>query len=206
MADVVQAMLHQALDPAAEIIFDDDPQFLDHLRRPRPPAHLAAPQWTHPPTPPTNADNAFISYLNALVLPALRSTPPPPAIGFVHADTDRRRNTLALALAEPVKPLFSERLLRRAASQQRFKRDDFETDVGRASLSTDGRKKIAALVRDELATTVYHRTPNGRSATRNSSTSKPSKNSSASAWRTPLQALPTLVVTTLALESWQHDR
>ncbi|MFJ6619937.1 HNH endonuclease [Kitasatospora sp. NPDC091335] len=32
MADVVQAMLHQALDPAAEIVFDDDPQLLAHLR------------------------------------------------------------------------------------------------------------------------------------------------------------------------------
>ncbi|MFF2954925.1 HNH endonuclease [Kitasatospora sp. NPDC057965] len=34
MADVVQAMLRQALDPAAEIVFDDDPQLLPHLREP----------------------------------------------------------------------------------------------------------------------------------------------------------------------------
>ncbi|WUQ88724.1 HNH endonuclease [Kitasatospora purpeofusca] len=34
MADVVQAMLHQALDPAAEILFDDDPLLLTHLREP----------------------------------------------------------------------------------------------------------------------------------------------------------------------------
>ncbi|MFF1791167.1 type I-B CRISPR-associated endonuclease Cas1b [Kitasatospora sp. NPDC058243] len=112
--------------------------------------------------PPTNAGNAFISYLNSLVyarvLTALRSTPLHPAIGFLHADTDRRRNTLALDLAEPFKPLFAERLLRRAASQKYLKPSDFETEVGRAALSTDGRKKIAALVRDELATTVYHRT------------------------------------------------
>ncbi|WP_369185725.1 type I-B CRISPR-associated endonuclease Cas1b [Streptomyces sp. Y1] len=111
--------------------------------------------------PPTNAGNAFISYLNALVyarvLTALRSTPLHPAIGFLHSDTDRRRNTLALDLAEPFKPLFAERLLRRAASQKQLKPSDFETEVGRAALSTDGRKKIAALVRDELATTVFHR-------------------------------------------------
>ncbi|WP_031074352.1 type I-B CRISPR-associated endonuclease Cas1b [Streptomyces sp. NRRL WC-3742] len=111
--------------------------------------------------PPTNAGNAFISYLNALVyarvLTALRSTPLHPAIGFLHADTDRRRNTLALDLAEPFKPLFAERLLRRAASQKQLKPSDFETEVGRAALSTEGRKKIAALVREELATTVYHR-------------------------------------------------
>ncbi|WP_406401860.1 type I-B CRISPR-associated endonuclease Cas1b [Streptomyces uncialis] len=111
--------------------------------------------------PPTNAGNAFISYLNALVyarlLTALRSTPLHPAIGFLHADTDRRRNTLALDLAEPFKPLFAERLLRRAASQKHLKESDFETDVGRASLSKDGRKKIAALVREELSTTVHHR-------------------------------------------------
>ncbi|MEC3996097.1 type I-B CRISPR-associated endonuclease Cas1b [Actinacidiphila sp. DG2A-62] len=112
--------------------------------------------------PPTNAGNAFVSYLNALVyarvLTALRSTPLHPAIGFLHADTDRRRNTLALDLAEPFKPLFAERLLKRAAAQKQLKESDFETDVGRASLSKDGRKKVAALVREELATTVHHRT------------------------------------------------
>ncbi|MCZ1006887.1 type I-B CRISPR-associated endonuclease Cas1b [Streptomyces lydicus] len=112
--------------------------------------------------PPTNAGNAFISYLNALVyarvLTALRSTPLHPAIGFLHSDTDRRRNTLALDLAEPFKPLFAERLLKRTAHQRALKPTDFETDVGRASLSTNGRKKIAALVREELSTTVHHRT------------------------------------------------
>ncbi|MFD7117929.1 type I-B CRISPR-associated endonuclease Cas1b [Streptomyces sp. NPDC059922] len=112
--------------------------------------------------PPTNAGNAFISYLNTLVyarvLTALRTTPLHPAIGFLHSDTDRRRNTLALDLAEPFKPLFAERLLRRAASQKKLKPTDFETDVARASLSKDGRKKVAALVKEELATTVHHRT------------------------------------------------
>ncbi len=68
--------------------------------------------------PPTNAGNAFISYLNSIIyarlLTAIRCTPLHPAIGFLHADTDRRRNTLALDLAEPFKPLFAERLLKRA--------------------------------------------------------------------------------------------
>ncbi|WP_062204375.1 type I-B CRISPR-associated endonuclease Cas1b [Streptomyces sp. NBRC 109706] len=112
--------------------------------------------------PPTNAGNAFISYLNTLVyarvLTAIRSTPLHPAIGFLHADTDRRRNTLALDLAEPFKPLFAERLLKRAASQKHLKPSDFETEVGRASLSKSGRKKVAVLMREELDTTVYHRT------------------------------------------------
>ncbi|GAB2769798.1 type I-B CRISPR-associated endonuclease Cas1b [Streptomyces daliensis] len=111
--------------------------------------------------PPTNAGNAFISYLNALVytrvLTALRTTPLHPAIGFLHSDTDRRRNTLALDLSEPLKPLFTERLLKRAASQKLLKPSDFETEVGKASLSKDGRKKVAALMKNELATTVYHR-------------------------------------------------
>ncbi|ARQ70734.1 type I-B CRISPR-associated endonuclease Cas1b [Streptomyces marincola] len=111
--------------------------------------------------PPTNAGNAFISYLNALVyarvLTALRTTPLHPAIGFLHADTDRRRNTLALDVAEPFKPLFAERLLKRVAGQRALKTSDFETEVGRASLSKDGCKKVAALVREELATTVHHR-------------------------------------------------
>jgi CRISP-associated protein Cas1 len=81
-----------------------------------------------------------------------------PAIGFLHADTDRRRNTLALDIAEPFKPLLAERLLRRAATQKTLAEADFESGVGHASLSTKGRKKVAELIRAELAATVYHRT------------------------------------------------
>lgn len=111
--------------------------------------------------PPSNAGNAFISYLNAItyarVLTAIRCTPLHPAIGFLHADSDRRRNTLALDLAEPFKPLFAERLLRRAAAQRTLTPADFVSDVRSASLSPAGRKKVAAMVREELATTVQHR-------------------------------------------------
>ncbi|WP_433338872.1 type I-B CRISPR-associated endonuclease Cas1b [Spirillospora sp. CA-294931] len=111
--------------------------------------------------PPANAGNAFISYINSIVysrvLTALRCTPLHPALGFLHADTDRRRNTLALDLAEPFKPLFAERLLRRAAAQKTLSPTDFETDVNQASLSRAGRKKVAELIRSELATTVHHR-------------------------------------------------
>ncbi|WP_219510918.1 type I-B CRISPR-associated endonuclease Cas1b [Nonomuraea ceibae] len=111
--------------------------------------------------PPANAGNAFISYANSItyarVLTALRCTPLHPALGFLHADTDRRRNTLALDLAEPFKPLFAERLLKRAAAQKALRPSDFESDVGNASLSKEGRKKVSELIRAELATTVHHR-------------------------------------------------
>jgi len=111
--------------------------------------------------PPANAGNAFISYANSItyarVLTALRCTPLHPAIGFLHADTDRRRNTLALDLAEPFKPLFAERLLRRAAAQKTLSEADFESGVGHATLSSKGRKKVAELIRTELAVTVFHR-------------------------------------------------
>jgi CRISP-associated protein Cas1 len=111
--------------------------------------------------PPANAGNAFVSYTNAIiyarVLTALRCTPLQPALGFLHADTDRRRNTLALDIAEPFKPLFAERILRRAAAQKTLHQSDFETSVGSASLTRAGRKNVAALIRAELAATVYHR-------------------------------------------------
>jgi CRISP-associated protein Cas1 len=111
--------------------------------------------------PPANAGNAFISYTSAItyarVLTALRCTPLHPAIGFLHADTDRRRNTLALDLAKPFKPLFGERILRRAAAQKILRPDDFESSANHASLSKEGRKEVAELIRAELATTVYHR-------------------------------------------------
>jgi CRISPR-associated protein Cas1 len=91
------------------------------------------------------------------VLTALRCTPLHPAIGFLHADTDRRRNTLALDIAEPFKPLLAERLLRRAAAQKSLSEADFESGAGHASLSTKGWKKTAELIRAELGETVYHR-------------------------------------------------
>jgi CRISPR-associated protein Cas1 len=111
--------------------------------------------------PPANAGNAYISYSNAIiyaqVLTALRCTPLHPALGFLHADTDRRRNTLALDLAEPFKPLFAERLLKRAAAQKTLSQGDFESNVGQSSLSASGRKKVAEIIRAELAATIYHR-------------------------------------------------
>lgn len=111
--------------------------------------------------PPANAGNAFVSYANSItyarMLTALRCTPLHPALGFLHADTDRRRNTLALDLAEPFKPLLAERLLRRAAAQKTLTEADFECGVGHATLSTKGRKKVAELIRGELAETIHHR-------------------------------------------------
>ncbi|WP_230393844.1 CRISPR-associated endonuclease Cas1 [Plantactinospora alkalitolerans] len=48
-------------------------------------------------------------------------------------------------------------LLRRAAAQRTLTAADFVSDVGSASLSPAGRKKVAVMVREELATTVHHR-------------------------------------------------
>jgi CRISP-associated protein Cas1 len=114
--------------------------------------------------PPANAGNAFVSYANAIVyarvLTTLRCTPLHPALGFLHADTGRRRNTLALDLAEPFKPLFAERLLKRAAAQKTLGPGDFQSGTGQASLSATGRKKIAEAIRTELAATVHHRSLN----------------------------------------------
>jgi len=111
--------------------------------------------------PPRNAGNAFISFANGIVysraLTALRLTPLHSGIGFLHATMARHRHTLALDLAEPFKPLFAERLLRRAAHQRSLREADFETDVAAASLSATGRKRVVEMVRDELAQTVYHR-------------------------------------------------
>ena len=110
---------------------------------------------------PANAGNAFVSYANAItyarVLTALRCTPLHPALGFLHADTDRRRNTLALDIAEAFKPLFAERILKRAAAQKTLHGGDFESSAGYASLSRAGRKNVARLLRAEFAATIYHR-------------------------------------------------
>lgn len=111
--------------------------------------------------PPRNAGNAFVSFVNGLcyakALSALRCTPLHPAVGFLHTATDRRRFSLALDLAEVFKPFFAERLLLRAAGSKLLRPSDFVVEVNAASLSEDGRRKVLALVREELDGTVKHR-------------------------------------------------
>lgn len=123
------------------------------------------PDWLHlsgrSRRPPANAGNAFVSYAHGIIyarcLHALRQTPLHPAVGFLHATTDRRRWTLALDLAELFKPLFSERFLLRCAAQRSLNPTDFHVEAAAASLSDDGRRKVITLIRDELNTTVHHR-------------------------------------------------
>ncbi len=111
--------------------------------------------------PPRNAGNAFVSFVNSLVYArtttAIRTTPLHPAIGFLHATTSRNRYTLALGLAEHFKPLFSERLLLRMAHRGELTESDLDQRTGAASLSERGRKKVLAAVRDELDSTIRHR-------------------------------------------------
>lgn len=111
--------------------------------------------------PPRNAGNAFISYVNGIVyarvLTAIRLTPLHSGIGFLHSSLERHRHALALDLAEVFKPMFAERLLLRMASRRQLEPRHFDTEVNQAMLSVDGRKLVVQAVRDELATTVLHR-------------------------------------------------
>ncbi len=58
---------------------------------------------------------------------------------------------------QPGEAHFAEQLLLRATHQKLLKESDFEADIASASLSAQGRKKVVALVRDELAKTIHHR-------------------------------------------------
>ncbi|RMI45220.1 type I-B CRISPR-associated endonuclease Cas1b [Streptomyces triticirhizae] len=112
--------------------------------------------------PPKNAGNAFISYVNGItyarVLSAIRLTPLHSGIAFLHSSMERQRHSLALDLAEMFKPLFAERLLLRMANRRQLKPHHFDSDINQAMLSEAGRKLVVQTVRDELATTVSHRT------------------------------------------------
>lgn len=112
--------------------------------------------------PPKNAGNAFISYVNGItyarVLSAIRLTPLHSGIAFLHSSMERQRHSLALDLAEMFKPLFAERLLLRMAHRRQLKPRHFDSDTHQAMLSEAGRKLVVQTVRDELATTVSHRT------------------------------------------------
>lgn len=112
--------------------------------------------------PPANAGNAFVSYVNGIVysrvLTAIRLTPLHSAIGMLHSTMERHRHALALDLAEVFKPMFAERLLARLASRGQLMESHFDRGVNQAMLSDVGRRFVVQAVRDELATTVQHRT------------------------------------------------
>ncbi|MFE9427915.1 type I-B CRISPR-associated endonuclease Cas1b [Kitasatospora sp. NPDC006697] len=112
--------------------------------------------------PPKNAGNAFVSYVNGItyarVLTALRLTPLHSGISFLHSTMERQRHSLVLDLSEMFKPLFAERILLRMASRNQLKEHHFDQDTNQAMLSDSGRRLVVQTVRDELATTVAHRT------------------------------------------------
>lgn len=124
------------------------------------------PDWLHlngrSRRPPANAGNAFISYANAITyartLSAIRLTPLHSTLGFLHSTLERHRHALALDLAEMFKPLFAERLLLRLAARNQLAPHHFDATTERAMLSPDGRKLVITAIRDELATSVRHRT------------------------------------------------
>lgn len=111
--------------------------------------------------PPRNAGNAFVSYANGIVytraLTAIRLTPLHSGIAFLHSSMQRQRHSLVLDLAEVFKPLFAERLLLRLANRGQLTPHHFDSKVDRAALSDSGRKLVVQAIRDELATTVQHR-------------------------------------------------
>jgi CRISPR-associated protein Cas1 len=124
------------------------------------------PGWLHlggrSRRPPRNAGNAFVSYVNGItyarMLTAIRLTPLHSGIAFLHSTMERQRHSLVLDLAEVFKPLFAERLLLRLAARDQLRPHRFDSDVNQAMLSEPGRKLVVQTVRDELATTVQHRT------------------------------------------------
>jgi CRISPR-associated protein Cas1 len=111
--------------------------------------------------PPRNAGNSFVSYVNGItyarMLTAVRLTPLHSGIAFLHSTMERQRHSLVLDLAEVFKPLFAERLLLRLAARDQLRPHHFDSDVNQAMLSEAGRKLVIQTVRDELATTIQHR-------------------------------------------------
>lgn len=111
--------------------------------------------------PPRNSGNAFVSYVNGIVyarvLTAIRLTPLHTGIAFLHSTMERQRHSLVLDLAEVFKPLLAERLLLRLAARGQLRQHHFDSDVNQVMLSDAGRKLVVQAVRDELATTVQHR-------------------------------------------------
>lgn len=91
------------------------------------------------------------------MLTAVRLTPLHSGVAFLHSTMERQRHSLVLDLAEVFKPIFAERLLLRLAARDQLRPHHFDGGVNNAMLGEAGRKLVVQTMRDELATSVQHR-------------------------------------------------
>lgn len=113
--------------------------------------------------PPLNEVNALISFGNMMCysqcLRTIHQTQLNPTISFLH-EPGTRRFSLSLDLAEVFKPLLVDRVIFKVLNKKMIQSDDFEENLNRIILKTNGKKTFVQAFEDRLGETINHRTLN----------------------------------------------
>ncbi|WP_457638376.1 type I-B CRISPR-associated endonuclease Cas1b [Oceanithermus sp.] len=111
--------------------------------------------------PPTSPINALVSFLNsllyALVLGQIYQTHLDPRIGYLH-ETNYRRHSLNLDVAEIFKPIYVDRLIFRLVNRQQLSSKHFLRESGGVFLNDKGRQMVVKEWEAFLQTTYKHPT------------------------------------------------
>lgn len=110
--------------------------------------------------PPTNPINALVSFLNTLLYTATVSeiyrTALYPGISFLHSPQSSR-NSLALDLSEPFKPIIVDRLIANLWNTKRIKDSDFEPHSNGVILKEESRKRVIQEFDTAIQRTSYNK-------------------------------------------------
>ena len=111
--------------------------------------------------PPRNEVNALVSFGNMMcysqVLRAIHQTQLNPTVSFLH-EPGERRYSLSLDIAEIFKPLLVDRVVFKVLNKKMIQTADFDENLNRVVLKTNGKKTFVQAFEDRLQETIQHRT------------------------------------------------
>ncbi len=109
--------------------------------------------------PPKDRINALISFINSIiytkVLSEIYKTHMDPRIGYLH-ETNFRRFTLNLDIAEGFKPILGDRTIFKLLNENIITSNDFINYDNMISLKENGRKEIMKQLDEKLSTTIKY--------------------------------------------------
>ena len=121
--------------------------------------------------PPKNEVNALISFGNMMCysqcLRAIHQTQLNPVISYLHTPGERRFS-LSLDISEIFKPLLVDRVIFKVLNKKMITPENFEENLNKVLLKTQGRKVFVQAFEDRLQETIQHRSLNqiGRASCR----------------------------------------
>ena len=113
--------------------------------------------------PPKNEVNALISFGNMMCysqcLRAIHQTQLNPVISYLHTPGERRFS-LSLDISEIFKPLLVDRVIFKVLNKKMITPENFEENLNKVLLKTQGRKVFVQAFEDRLQETIQHRSLN----------------------------------------------